>query len=283
MNSRVLGARVNGIDTDCLTVADRAVMFGDGVFETLLLHEGKPRFWLRHMARLQAGCHQLHIAQTDEAVLRQEVEELIGSTDCGGRGVLKIIISRGEGVRGYRPVSDASPTRIIQLHAWMDLPVVDAGVKTRLCTLRLGNNPALAGIKHLNRLEQVLARAEWDDEFAEGLLLDQAGRVIEGTMSNLFLVLKGDLVTPDLSRCGVAGITRSIVMELAEQAGLKVSVRDISKAELFQADELFLCNSLMGIWPVLAVDSNCYGPGKVTAQLRALLAAFNEDRHAWHS
>jgi 4-amino-4-deoxychorismate lyase len=286
MNSRALKILVNGEVTDSVPATDRSVLFGDGVFETLTVRDGEPQFWLRHMARLQAGCHQLGIAQIDEQQLRREADSLIQGAESaqGTLCVLKIIISRGEGTRGYRPDPAAVPTRIIQLHAWPNLPALGDGVRTTVCTLRLGTNPQLAGIKHLNRLEQVLARAEWSDaDIAEGLLFDHAGRVIEGTMSNLFLVFDGALATPDLSRCGVAGIMRGIVLEIAEQQGLAVSVRDISKAELFQADELFLCNSLIGIWPVLAVDSNRYATGAVTARLQSLLTTFNDDRRVWHS
>jgi 4-amino-4-deoxychorismate lyase len=257
------------------------------VFETIIIDAAQPRFWSRHMARLQAGCHRLGIAAVDEQQLRQETDELLAAVTGdapGARSILKIIISRGPGTRGYRPDPHATPTRILQLHDWPDTADGHDGIRTTLCTLRLGNNPQLAGIKHLNRLEQVLARAEWnDDAIAEGLLLDQGGRVIEGTMSNLFLVKDGKLLTPDLSRCGVAGIMRDIVLNIAQQQGLSASVRDIGKAELFQADELFLCNSLIGIWPVLAVDSNRYAKGAVTAQLQSLLSTFNEDPHTWRS
>src|SRR5690606_20422301 len=130
------------------------------------------------------------------------------------------------------------------------------------CTTRLAEQPLLAGLKHLNRLEQVLARSEWQGgEFAEGLMRDQSGRVIEGVFSNLFIVQEGVLVTADLSRCGVAGVMRAALLDSARAEGLKVEVRDISLEEFFQADEVFLCNSLFGVWPVRSVTGHHWPVG----------------------
>jgi 4-amino-4-deoxychorismate lyase len=284
MSSQALKVLVNGRATDCVPGMDRGLLFGDGVFETIALADGKPRYWGRHMARLQTGCHRLGIAQADEQQLLQDVHSLVRDVEQSARHVVKIIITRGPGSRGYRPDTAAKPTRIVQLHPWPGLPAGEEGVRATLCSLRLGHNPLLAGIKHLNRLEQVMARSEWDNaDIREGLLLDQAGHIIEGTMSNLFLVFKGDLVTPDLSRCGVAGIVRDIVLHVAEQQGLSVSVRDVSKAELFQADELFVCNSLIGIWPVVSLDSNRYPRGPVTTGLQSLLVDHDDNSHSWRS
>ena len=282
MNSAALKVLVNGDAVDCVPSTDRGLLFGDGVFETLALAGGKPRYWGRHMARLQTGCHRLGIAQVDEQQLLREVHTLVQDVEQGVRYVVKIIITRGTGARGYRPDPAAKSTRIVQLHPWPDFLPGEKGVRGTVCSLRLGHNPLLAGIKHLNRLEQVLARSEWEDaDIREGLLLDQAGHVIEGTMSNLFLVFKGGLVTPDLSRCGVAGIMRDIVLQVAQQQGLSVSVRDVSKAELFQADELFVCNSLIGIWPVISLDSNRYPRGPVTTGLQSRMSEHDDDSHSW--
>jgi 4-amino-4-deoxychorismate lyase len=199
--------------------------------------------------------------------------------------VLKVIVTRGSGGRGYRMPEKTAPRRILQLHPWPEFPpaAAEAGVTARLCSMRLCHNPLLAGIKHLNRLEQVLARREWDDpQTGEGLLLDADGCLVEGTMSNLFLVRQRVLLTPDLRGCGVAGIMRSIILDLAERMSLPVKISTLDMADLHTADEVFLCNSLIGIWPVIAVDGRPYRKGEVTIRMQQLLQAGEDNGSAWY-
>jgi len=262
---------INGHAGDCLSTYDRGLLYGDGLFETIAVQNGMPRRWSRHLARLQRGCARLGIGPPDAALLESEAAMLCEDRQ---RAVLKIIITRGTGGRGYRPDPAAPATRIMQLHTYPSWPAEYglAGVCAGLCSLRMGYNPHLAGIKHLNRLEQVLARAEWSDpEISEGLMQDQQGFLIEGTMSNVFLVRDDRLLTPDLRRCGVDGITRTLLLELAEQAGIATGVRDIAMNELAGADEIFLCNSLIGIWPVIRVSDRHYPVGRLTRLLQELL------------
>jgi 4-amino-4-deoxychorismate lyase len=152
----------------------------------------------------------------------------------------------------------------------------------RLCTTRLGSNPQLAGIKHLNRLEQVLARQEWNDpDIREGLLLDAEGFMIEGTMSNLFTVTGKSLATPDLTGCGVAGIMRTVVLEQAASLGLDVTVKPLPLAAVQQADEVFLTNSLIGIWPMIELENRAWNPGPVTRQMQECLANLKTEGTMW--
>jgi 4-amino-4-deoxychorismate lyase len=272
---------VNGEPGELIPVSDRGLLYGDGIFETIAVREGCPQHWQRHMSRLQAGCTRLGIQPFESAQLAAEADSIIKGADTG---VLKLIVTRGSGGRGYRVAETTVSTRIMQLHPWPEYPAVCAeqGVRTRLCETRLGHNPVLAGIKHLNRLEQVLARQEWiDDDIREGLLMDADGNLVEGTMSNLFIVSDGVLMTPDLSRCGVAGIMRTIVLELAEQQGLATRIRQISQQALAQADEVFLSNSLIGIWPVIAIGKSMYRKGKITMQLQKLLADTPDNNPGW--
>jgi 4-amino-4-deoxychorismate lyase len=276
-------AVINGEAVDCISSADRGLSYGDGVFETLAVEQGVPRFWQRHMTRLLAGCRRLLISDVDTGRLFEEAGALLAGE---GRCVLKIVITRGIGGRGYGPAGCGQPTRILQRHVAPALP--DAhyreGVRVRLCDSRLSRNPRLAGIKHLNRLEQVLARSEWDDpDIQEGLVLDVDGRLVEGTMSNVFLLAKGRLLTPVLSHCGVAGIMRSVVMEQARQLGLPVQAMAVSPDDLAQADEVFLTNSLIGIWPVRRIDARDYSVGPVTRQLQDALAGLTEEGTGWMS
>jgi 4-amino-4-deoxychorismate lyase len=272
---------INGLATDGISSLDRGLLYGDGVFETIAVEEGRPRFWLRHLARLSSGCERLGITQPEGRRLLEEALAVISGIT---RGVLKIIVTRGCAGRGYRPAADAIPTRIIQLHPWPDYPETcrGSGVRVRLCRLRLGHNPALAGIKHLNRLEQVLARGEWDDPgIHEGLLLDADDHLVAGTMSNLFLLRDRVLMTPELSRCGVAGILRSVVMELAAKVPMPVEVRTLGLDDLQKADEMFLTNSIIGIWPVNAVENRSYRRGALTCRLQELLKDLSPDGEAW--
>jgi 4-amino-4-deoxychorismate lyase len=133
---------------------------------------------------------------------------------------------------------------------------------------RISRNPALAGIKHLNRLEQVLARSEWQSEYAEGLMLDEEGNIIEGTMTNLFLCSQGTLLTPDLSRSGVTGIMRAAVLDRAKKMSLPCQVTSITHEMLNSAEEVFLTNSIIGIWPVRRIGSIQYVVGDTTRRLQ---------------
>ncbi len=194
------------------------------------------------------------------------------------RCVLKIIVTRGEGGRGYRAKQGVEPCRILGRYPWPDYPVQYAtdGVRIRICRTRLVRNPALAGIKHLNRLEQVIARNEWqDDSIAEGLMLDSHDKLIEGTMSNLFLIKGQKLLTPELTECGIEGIIRKNVLNLAGNIGLDAVVCEISKDELNTADEVFLCNSIIGIWPVRHIEKREFAPGIYTEKVRQQLLKKN--------
>lgn len=241
---------INGKPGDTVSALDRGLQYGDGLFETLAVDGGKPALWERHMRRLMSGCCRLGLPIPPQKLLFSECCAVIGA---GERGVLKILLTRGIGGRGYRPASAAEPTRIIAFHPWPEHPGRwwRDGIRLRVCATRLGDSPALAGLKHLNRLEQVLARAEWDDpEIAEGLMLNSSGHVVEGTMTNLFLLREGALITPELSRCGVVGVMRGVVMDAARKKGIPVVERTLALQELASANAIFVTNSLIGIWPV---------------------------------
>jgi 4-amino-4-deoxychorismate lyase len=277
-----LMTRINGVAVDCVDSSDRGLLYGDGLFETMAVRNGRVSSWPRHMSRLLAGCKRLGIPAVDTTRLAQEADELLAGA---GHAVLKVIVTRGSGGRGYRMPEKTAPRRILQLHPWPEFPpaAAEAGVTARLCSMRLCHNPLLAGIKHLNRLEQVLARREWDDpQTGEGLLLDADGCLVEGTMSNLFLVRQRVLLTPDLRGCGVAGIMRSIILDLAERMSLPVKISTLDMADLHTADEVFLCNSLIGIWPVIAVDGRPYRKGEVTIRMQQLLQAGEDNGSAWY-
>lgn len=259
---------INGEPADCLTIADRGLHYGDGVFETIAVHHGHPLLLDAHLGRMRAGCEQLRFdASLELSDIRRQTTESTREVD---RGVMKIIITRGVGARGYRFTAGTPPTCIMGLYPWPEFPSsrsVD-GVDVCVCKSRLGHQPVLSGIKHLNRLEQVVARAEWADEYAEGLMLDQEGSVVEGTMSNVFFVLGGTLVTPLLDRCGIRGVVRTQVLRLASELGMEVNESRVRMDDLFQAEEAFLTNSVIGIWPIKTLEQRQFSVGPVTQRLQ---------------
>ena len=241
---------INGVPADALDVRDRGLAYGDGVFRTLRLRGGKPLLWDRHYRKLAHDCAALRLACPAQALLESELAQAAAHEPDG---VARITITRGPGTRGYAPPDVPQPTRIVAVAPVPERPVQWAtdGVRVRLCTTRATFQPALAGIKHLNRLDSVLARAEWTDaEIAEGLLLDHRGDLVGGTMSNVFLAERGVLVTPDLAGAGIAGVQRDRVLALAAAQGIATRVEPVPLARLQAADELFLVNSVIGLWPV---------------------------------
>jgi len=247
---------VNGQPGAQISLFDRGFSYGDGVFETLLVEASKPLLLERHLERLAAGLQRLNIPCIPSLLdaIRDDIDRLCQSQQ---RTFIKLIVTRGAGGRGYRAAADLQPNRVLIRAAAPDYPEhwYRQGCDLYLCQTRLGLNPLLAGIKHLNRLEQVLARNEWQDQFPEGLVCDIDDRLIEGTMSNLFLIQGDRLLTPRLDRCGVAGIVRSVVIDAAQHHGVEVIQEALSIEDLFQADGVFVTNTGFGVLPVASCDA----------------------------
>lgn len=264
---------VNGQSQSQVSVQDRGLAYGDGLFETIAINRDKVQFWPQHWQRLATGLDRLgfscDIAQLKDAI-ETDIKALVGHNHLP-QSVLKITITRGSGGRGYLPPTDMQATRIVQLSPWPagreHLAV--SGVHVRLCQQPWGANKTLAGLKHLNRLDQVLARQEWhDDSFHEGIMLNQQGCVQSGVMSNVFIEQDGQLYTPDNHSAGINGIMAGQVQHLAQQLGIAVTSRPISLAMLEKADALFLTNSLNGIWPVVKFAQVDYAIGPLTQRLQ---------------
>ena len=262
---------VNGEPADSVPADDRGLNYGDGVFRTLAMRSGRPRMWLRHYAKLVSDCAALGITAPAESVLLADIETIAARfAECA----LRITVTRGSGGRGYAAPTAVIPRRIVSASPMPVYPPAysTGGITVRYCRQRLAAQPALAGIKHLNRLENVLARAEWSDpDIAEGLLCDSDDRVIEGTRCNLFLVEEGDLVTPDLSSCGVAGVTREAVMELAARHSVRCRIEPVSRSRLAAAGEVMLVNSIIGVWPVARLDQHEWRQFPFAAQVKQWL------------
>lgn len=245
---------VNGSLDASISPLDRGFAYGDGVFETCRYVQGVIPLWNYHRERLLHSVERLNIP-FDECLLNQYLDAMLARLSDANiaQAVVKVTLTRGVGGRGYRVPDQITPTYCVGVFPCSELQSEQFrnGVPVRICDLRLSLAPALAGMKHLNRLEHILARAEWQDEFAEGLLLDVQGCVIEATVSNLFAVKDNQLFTPDLSSAGVAGIMRkTIIDKLAPTLGLACHIVNMKLDFLREADEIFLCNSVYGIWPV---------------------------------
>jgi len=267
---------VNGKLGNLISIRDRGLLYGDGAFRTMRAIHGKAQHWLLHYQKLEYDCAALGIVCPDQASLLVELNDLLKQHP---NAVLKLVVTRGAGVRGYAPPACARPT-----HFWDASPLPEYpedwtthGIKVHLCQLRLSQQPRLAGIKHLNRLENVLAAAEWNDaSIAEGILLDDSGNVIEGTRSNLFIVKNGELHTPDLSRCGVAGIQRDRVIAWARSHDVTCAVTQFVLDELLAADSIFLVNSVIGLWSVREMQHHNWKKNPIVSQLYEWLThAFN--------
>jgi 4-amino-4-deoxychorismate lyase len=237
-------AWVDGIPATTVPITDRGFQYGDGLFETVRVVGGRAPLWLWHRQRLEHGAQRLGIP-LDVTLLERCGGEFLHETDAG---VLRITLTRGDGPRGYAPPESAQPRLVCALYP-QGTRVDATRWRVRLCTTQLAVQPLLAGLKHLNRLEQVLARREWHaPAFNEGLMCDTGGRVVEGTFTNLFARIGRRLITPRVDRCGVAGVMRRYILE--QRPGveeLDLVEADLWPNDLAHADECLLINSVLGV------------------------------------
>lgn len=249
---------------DALPFDSRARLYGDGLFETMRAHAGDVTWWPAHWARLTRDAARLGIALPAETSVRDAMGELLAGRD----GVLRLQVERGPGPRGYAPALDAEPVWSLSLHP---IPAPARPLALRWCETRLAIQPALAGIKHCNRLEQVLARAEWlsrDLVEDDGLMLDTEQHVVCATSANVFVHLDGEWLTPPMDRCGVRGVCREWAM-----AALDAREQRLAREDVERADALFLCNAVRGILEVARLGGRDWPPDPQVARLRARLAA----------
>lgn len=254
---------VNGSAEGRLDPADRGLAYGDGLFETLRIHRGRALLEDAHFSRLFTSADALGIPLSS-LPLREDFSRFLAA--CPPACVAKIIVTRGSSGRGYLPDPAALPTVILSAHP---LPVVPAqGMTVAFAGLQLASQPALAGHKHLNRLEQILLRRELASLAAdEALVCSREGHVVEGVSANVFLVRDGRLCTPLLDVAGIRGVMRQAVLAHAADIGLPVEEGHYTPDDFRQADEVFFCNSVIGIRPVSRLQERHWGLGPVTARL----------------
>ena len=260
---------VNGEILDFVSTSDRGLNYGDGIFETIAVIQSRPRLWQEHMDRLAKGCERLGMTVPPQAVLLRELQ-----TVCAGlpRCIVKIVLTRTQSGRGYSPLIGADPQRVVSSHLWHADSSNHAaiGVVAHICEIKLSIQPALGGMKHLNRLEQVLASRELDSmDEDEGILFDAEDHLISSISANIFMEYRGQLITPRLDRSGVRGVMRSRILKFFKT---RCELRRISREMLDEASEVFLCSAVRGIIPVKRIDTNEYQIGPVTREFQAWLA-----------
>ncbi len=261
---------VDGREGERVDPMDRGLHYGDGLFETIAVAHGRPRLLDWHLERLAEGARRLEFPPLDLALLRAEIAAACTEPRC----IVKLVLTRGSGERGYRPPRHATPRRILMVFDRPEPPVAgSAGARVGWCRTSLGRNPRLAGLKHLNRLEQVLARAEWQEgELDEGLMSDDRGRVISATQANLLARIDGRWTTPALDECGVAGVMRRAFCAWLAGQGADVEEIALSRADVESASALVLTNALVGAWPVRALDGRPLAADPAVPEFNAWLA-----------
>jgi 4-amino-4-deoxychorismate lyase len=271
-----LGTWIDGTPTDLLPADDRALQYGDGLFETLLVRGRRPRFLEAHLARLTRGCERLRIPFERMPELRAEIAA--ACRQAPALAVLKIIVSRGSALRrGYAPDDAAKPRRLLSLWDTVALSAEQRdGAELVLSSVTASEQPLLAGIKHLNRLENVLAAREAREAQAFDALLRTAdGRLVSGAMSNLFLVNAGAIFTPPVDRAGVAGVLRGVVLRECQALDIEAAERDLTQEDLRSADEVFVTNARIGVVPVRRVGQHHYSMSPLSRRLASHIEALD--------
>ena len=244
---------INGVESNQIDAMDRGLAYGDGLFSTIKVQYGEVQLWAYHLQRLQLGTEKLYFPVIDWSQLTQEVTDVAQSIADLKESVIKIIITRGSGGRGYSAEGCESPLRIISTSAYPEFyhQWQQQGIKLIQCESQLASNKQLAGLKTLNRLEQVLIKQELQRKQAlEGIVCDNQGYVIETCSANLFIYLDNEWKTPKLDSSGVAGVMRRHIMTLALKAGINIIEEQIHIDRMSQAQAICLSNALMGIVPV---------------------------------
>ena len=267
---------INGSFEQAISALDRGFAYGDGVFRTMRVRNGLPVNWPFHYQKLVADCAVIGIVCPSAELLMSDFQKLFEHELflADSNQVGKIIITRGEGARGYAPPVITVPTRVLIKSNLPHYATVhyEQGVQLHICGTKLSAQPRLAGIKHLNRLENVIARMEWRDEsIFDGLMMNQSNQVIECTSSNIFARFGQQLITPDLSQCGVAGITRHRILGLGSVLGFAISTQAISLEQLLSADEIIICNSLYGAFQVTKIGNTRWAKQDLAEKIRNIV------------
>ncbi len=258
---------------------DRGILYGYGLFETMRSYGGRVFSLDRHLARLMHSADKIGLAASlDPAALRQAIHRTLEANKLMDARI-RLTVTAGEGERGLAPSTSGMLT-IIVVAEELALPSPQAyedGIRAAVVSVRRNSQSPLAGIKSIGYLDNLLAHAEAVAAGAdEAILLNERGFVAECSTSNIFLVVEGRLFTPSAESGILPGITREVVLELAQGLGIKAVAGEIPLAHLLRADEAFLTNSVVEVMPIVKVDGKPIGSGKSGEVTKRLMAAYRE-------
>jgi len=268
---------IDGEEQEKVSVFNRNMQYGDGLFETCITSNNQILFWMYHFSRLTAGCEKLNIKKIDEDVWLRDIKKafsLSSKKSC----VVKLILSRGNSLRGYGYKDDIEPVRVVIISE-MQQSLMNNEFALEYSKSGYHSNPQLAGIKHCNRLEQVLARSYLSSN--EAIMLDEKENVISVTQGNIYFIFGNKLLTPKLDRCGVVGSRRSLILELASSLKIDTLVSNISINQVQQADEVFISNSVIGIQPIQSIESYKLGKNPLTKKIRKAFLSKTKEISSW--
>ena len=274
MNPVVL---INGVEQDKISVFNRNMQYGDGLFETCVARDNQILFWPRHYSRLEIGCVKLNINKIDEGLWLSDIKkafELSSKKNC----IVKLILSRGDSLRGYGYKDDIEPVRVV-IVSEMYQPLFNKEFSLEYATSGYHSNPQLAGIKHCNRLEQILARSNLSSN--EAIMLDEKENIISVTQGNIYYIFGNKLLTPKLDCCGVVGSRRSLILELAMSLKMEALESNISINQAQKADEVFISNSVIGIQPVHSIESYKLGKNPLTEKIQKAFLSKTKEISSW--
>ena len=270
-------AIINGKEQSNISIFNRNFQYGDGLFETCVVKNNQILFWEKHLSRLDIGCRKLKIKNIEEEIWLKDIKKALSLTskkNC----VLKLILSRGNSQRGYSYPDDILPVRVVIVSEMKNVQAKES-FSLEYASSGYHSNPNLAGIKHCNRIEQILARSSLKRD--EAIMLDENQNIISVTQGNIYFIFGQSLVTPKLDRCGVIGSRRSLILELAESIELNVEQGNVSMNDAKKADEAFISNSIMGIKSVNSIEEYQLPKKMITEQIKIAFESATQDIKSW--
>lgn len=267
-------------ETAKVPVLDRGFLYGDSVYEVVRTYGGRPFALTAHLERLEGSAARLAIPLPPRRRIAEEIERTLAAAG-NDESYCRVIVTRGSGPITLDPTAAVAPLFIVLVKEFVPFPdwMYERGIRVTAASVRRSSPEALdPAVKSGNYLCSVLAMGEARQRgFEDGLFLDGQGRVTEATSSNVFALLDGELVTPRLDAGLLAGVTRRLVLRLAEEAAIPAAERHVTPADLARADEVMLTSTLREVMPVVAVDSTVIGngrPGPLCGRLRELLRGY---------
>lgn len=262
-------------DRGAVSAYDRGIFYGDGLFETVRVYGGRPFLLDRHLERLMRGAAELELNFQGGAIELADAANQLLETNRIEEGYLRLALTRGTGARGLWPANPADQQVTLIITGDSSIPYreehYEKGFTATMVSFPRNERSPVVRLKSLNFLENILGRREACRRGAdEGLFVNGKGHLAEGTVSNLFIVRQGALYTPPVTAGILEGITRNLILEMAEDICDAVIEKNLEPASLYEADEAFLTNSLVEVIALVRVDGHLIGggkPGKITLKL----------------